>query len=707
MQAALPYLFTLSLCAIPFVYSTALLDPEQSIRFVYLLLVGSIALAASWITNEKKLLSAFREATRISNPFFVALCILLLCALLSVSTAAQKSDAWTEAARVASFLFFYLFIFTILKAHPGSIVRLATCFCVCAFLFCYFAISDFQQLSEQLHDSKALYGMTGRMGHRNLLAIFLALCLPFHALALQRYRSVSALIFFVVNILLSAAVIALTTSRVGWTGLAAILFLAMVFIFWGDKKGLLTQSLFRKSMLLFVACVFAFVAMLAVYFFMNRETSKNITQRLTSVFNYKEQKNEHTETIRERLRLWHNTVEIIKEHPLTGVGAGNWKFHFPAKGMGGIRSENGLIHFQQPHNDFLWVWAETGVAGWLAFVGLFVAALVVALKKMRRDTTLHQFTVLAVALCGTGAYFFASLFDFPKERPLHLFAFACFLAIISAADSGSDDANAVSETVSFSKKKWRALLLLLLLLQAGVMSFWVMRTHAETHLKRALLARKQANYKEVFRELDFIYQPLFEVDLTGTPLNWYKGEAAFFSGNTDASKQFFESSLKANPCHLYTLSNLGSLYYIESDTAKAIAQWDKALAIAPGFAEANLNRAIAHYDKGEIGKAVEPLSRFTLEKLEEKHRVIITTILREYILSIKKDAASPELAEVLQRIAQTDEWLLTLQVKMVSARQTDAAVWKEAIYTAAVLDKSITPQTADSLRKFYNLSLDK
>ncbi len=74
-----------------------------------------------------------------------------------------------------------------------------------------------------------------------------------------------------------------------------------------------------------------------------------------------------------RVYLWTNTVELIRERPWTGYGTGSFIDIYRTKvagrtGMAGdVRGD--------PHNQFMKVWAEQGIAGLLIFVGFLIAML--------------------------------------------------------------------------------------------------------------------------------------------------------------------------------------------------------------------------------------------------------------------------------------------------------------------------------------------
>jgi O-antigen ligase len=67
-----------------------------------------------------------------------------------------------------------------------------------------------------------------------------------------------------------------------------------------------------------------------------------------------------------RLEFYGNTLAIIAEHPVLGVGTGGFAAAYAAKVKG-----SGMAATQNPHNEFLLVMAQLGIAGLLALLWLF------------------------------------------------------------------------------------------------------------------------------------------------------------------------------------------------------------------------------------------------------------------------------------------------------------------------------------------------
>jgi putative inorganic carbon (HCO3(-)) transporter len=70
-----------------------------------------------------------------------------------------------------------------------------------------------------------------------------------------------------------------------------------------------------------------------------------------------------------RLDLWQSSLEMVRDHPILGIGLDNFAYLYQAYLREGAVAEPNLSH---PHNWVLHVWLELGVLGLLAFGWLLV-----------------------------------------------------------------------------------------------------------------------------------------------------------------------------------------------------------------------------------------------------------------------------------------------------------------------------------------------
>ncbi len=134
-----------------------------------------------------------------------------------------------------------------------------------------------------------------------------------------------------------------------------------------------------------------------------------------------------------RFVMWKATARIIKERPLTGVGAGAWEADIPLYQAEGAQLETDYY----VHNEFLQLLAEYGLVGWL-FLLLLFAYLLRAAWKTLRDTSADgraEAPMRAITLTALLALFIVSNVGFPWRMASTGALFALCLAILAASDA--------------------------------------------------------------------------------------------------------------------------------------------------------------------------------------------------------------------------------------------------------------------------------
>jgi len=128
-----------------------------------------------------------------------------------------------------------------------------------------------------------------------------------------------------------------------------------------------------------------------------------------------------------RVDSWFWSVDMIRDNPFLGIGAGNWKINI-------LEYENqqntGYIYLYKAHNDFLETTVETGIIGGLLYLLIFVFVFWNLLRAYlnRRQKTL-RYRHLFLAATGLLFYSFDAFFNFPIDRPEIQMLFALYVAI--------------------------------------------------------------------------------------------------------------------------------------------------------------------------------------------------------------------------------------------------------------------------------------
>jgi O-antigen ligase len=99
-----------------------------------------------------------------------------------------------------------------------------------------------------------------------------------------------------------------------------------------------------------------------------------------------------------RINAWKNAIELIKKHPLLGVGTGGYEQAF----VHSDKDQEGWVKFIQhdPHNQFLKIFAELGIVGLVIFLSFLGATLFQKTMPFYFDLS---FGVLLV-WCGTSLF---------------------------------------------------------------------------------------------------------------------------------------------------------------------------------------------------------------------------------------------------------------------------------------------------------------
>ena len=114
-----------------------------------------------------------------------------------------------------------------------------------------------------------------------------------------------------------------------------------------------------------------------------------------------------------RIIAWKNAIELIKKHPLLGVGTGGYEPAFVDHVKDQKGQENFLHH--DPHNQFLKIFAELGIVGLLIFLSFLGSAL------FQRTTPFYFDLSLGVLLAWCGTSLFSSHFStFTEGRFIYL-----------------------------------------------------------------------------------------------------------------------------------------------------------------------------------------------------------------------------------------------------------------------------------------------
>ena len=99
-------------------------------------------------------------------------------------------------------------------------------------------------------------------------------------------------------------------------------------------------------------------------------------------YSFEEYRAGHLDDMSDAMRInsWIVGVDIIRRHPLTGVGVGSLVTESKETSRRLFPSVKKDEDRKMPHNEFIWIWAATGIFGLLAYCTAFFFPLISSLK---------------------------------------------------------------------------------------------------------------------------------------------------------------------------------------------------------------------------------------------------------------------------------------------------------------------------------------
>lgn len=253
--------------------------------------------------------------------------------------------------------------------------------------------------------------LNGFYGNKNIFAVAFLFKLPFLYYAFMRYKGFIKWISLVLVFLIAFCLVILST-RSSFIGL---IFQAVILLVYGVYS-ILKVNRSKKAILGFVLPV---LAIGCGFFSGNRFIEYNYEHFAAKNAKNNYSVDERFKSIADgnskgRLLIWKNTVEIIKEKPLSGYGVGNHKLAIMKVECA---KKHDYIVSDHAHNDFLEMFSELGIFGCLIYILTYVFAAIYALKQMFAKGVNELFRLRAM-IGGTIilTYMNDAMFNFPLER---------------------------------------------------------------------------------------------------------------------------------------------------------------------------------------------------------------------------------------------------------------------------------------------------
>ena len=126
-----------------------------------------------------------------------------------------------------------------------------------------------------------------------------------------------------------------------------------------------------------------------------------------------------------RAHFWSVTLQIIRDYPIFGAG-------FNAYGVAFTHYDtwNGSLRIEQAHNDYLQIFADAGIFGFICAIAFVYFLFRQGLEKINQTSDRFRRGVAVGALAGCFGILLHSFFDFPLRTPSNAFYFLTLVTLV-------------------------------------------------------------------------------------------------------------------------------------------------------------------------------------------------------------------------------------------------------------------------------------
>ncbi|MCF8365949.1 MAG: O-antigen ligase family protein [Bacteroidales bacterium] len=602
---ATPFLFNIFalfvFVLIPLIYVPGTLDGIQPVRLfaisLFLIICGGLLLLGGHLKTTPVVVW--------HNPLVWLLLAYLFITIASMAWAINVKEAYFDIAKTIAFFVFTLFLAAILfNTHDwqGRITKfiiLAACISVAVGIYQFLKFVIDTDIDFLPDGRPVIYQVKGLMAHKNQYSVNLMLMLPMLIYGLIVFDNKLWQRLSLLSTIAVLSMIIILQTRAVWIALFIGSFILSIFSSVFYKK--INLSLKRRNLIL-IATVTTLLLILGTIIFVPARNEFSKLAQLKSIANPEAGNNEF------RIKIWKVTTEMIAEHPITGVGAGNWKLH-SANYYEGYDLKRKQLNWIRPHNDMLWVFAEKGIFGIIIYAGIFLFFCYYLIKAFFRSRDKNTRFLSLLITGGLISYFIISLFSFPLERInqqiyLHFYIAAAIILLYKTKESGLRKLNSKIAVVL-----------------TAVMLFPVMYSVAILQSDKWLAKARIALNTEAWRTLlDDINQAetwARNLDPDATPIDWYKGLAWSELNQPKNALQAYFNAHSAHPNKITVLHNIGIIYSRLNDNENAILYFNKALDISPDYSKSLEALASVYVKRGEYQQTLNTLKRIEPEKRNE------------------------------------------------------------------------------------------
>ncbi|MBE0571244.1 MAG: O-antigen ligase family protein, partial [Ignavibacteriaceae bacterium] len=291
-----------------------------------------------------------------------------------------------------------------------------------------------------------------------------------------------------------------------------------------------------------------------------------------------------------RLNFWDASIQMIKEEPFTGIGLYKWSGYYPQYFGEYFNDKNLLlVHNIHAHNDFLEVFAESGIPAAIIFILIFFTIALTLFNKSKKN---EKYFPLLITFLVTFGFSFVSFPNY-KFASYFLAAVVSGVALISSNEKSNKPFN-----INLNYFKW--VLGALIILGCSVS---YIKLKSELSYGQAIYLKERRQYPLMLQKLEKVSEIFYPLDAAKQPVDYYRGIANSYMGRHSEALKNNLSAEELAPFNPIIIQNVAASYKAMGNLQSAIEQYEKVRKYFPNYINPQINLLELYFESGEAEKA--------------------------------------------------------------------------------------------------------
>ncbi|MBN2663606.1 MAG: O-antigen ligase family protein [Bacteroidales bacterium] len=689
--------FIFSVLIIPNITYKMALDRHLDVRYLTLsvfMLILTLLFVSSNSSTVKK-----TDFSILKTPVILAYFAYFVLVTLSSLWATNFSEASYEFLKTGAFFFMFIYIILFIAPKEKSKDAVITTFVALGLILALIGFSQISKTIDELGFSlKSVYKVIGNNAHKNIYSQVLFITFSFSIYGIYYFKDfrqkLSILISFT-NLL----IILLLMTRSVWGALLISTIATLIVYFIFLRKSVPFKKIKKVIIPLVIIAIFSGVIFLLIS---GLDSKKEVRTHISETSHLDEGNALH------RIVLWKKSFELLKESPLLGVGAGNWKIDILKYDVT-KSNKKGHIEPRRPHNDYVSVITETGIIGFIIYISIFIMIVFEAIKLMKiidkEEDKIFMLT-LFFALIGYLTY---SFFSFPKERiETQIFLNTIMAFIVYKYYSFTKSKNEEKkQTTKLTLVKPAAVFIAIFLIVAVKSGYD--RVKAEVNVNKIYSLRNTTDFNKVYELAGNSITPFARISPFSEPFYKIQG-AMLYQQQADSATtvEKYQLALKEIPYHVKTLLELAQVYVTAKDFDKAVEYSTLAYAYAPSNIRVQVVHAYFLKEAGRFDEGYQVLRTINPSKKFDKYVAVRDNYLNYMTLKLYNSTSNLKVKNILNRKIQKPAVLNNLYIETFSNNHSfEQTLMTQVLNQINKNDTLIINDTSISnIINKYNINLD-